>query len=140
MSDKAKPEKGEAFDAWITKYALSQGVFVERVEQCKTDGMVHKVGAAFQTFYHGKDWHRTEAGAAARVRVMVAAKRKALAKQAARLDALDKDPLSKACCNWHRSGGLASIPCRATTSDDGGWNDGAAAQLAAMGRKGKASK
>lgn len=95
MSSKTKPAEGEWFSAWITKYALSQGVFVERVEQCETDDMVRKVGAAFQTFYHRPDWHRTEAEAVARVRVMVAAKRKALAKQAARLDALEKDPLGK---------------------------------------------
>lgn len=56
---------------------------------------------------------------------------------AARISAAKDAPT---CCNWHRSGGLVSVPCRDTVSDDGGWNDGAAAQLAAMGRKGKVNK
>ncbi len=97
MSSKAKPEKGEAFTAWITKYALSQGVFVKRVEVCTETSldMVETVGDKYLGLYHRPDWHRTEEEAVARVRVMVAAKRKALAKQSARLDALEKDPLGK---------------------------------------------
>jgi hypothetical protein len=52
---------------WISKYALTQGIYERDVEQSKeTPTMVTCQGKSFFTeYYHGegKDWHLTRAGA-----------------------------------------------------------------------------
>ena len=79
----------DQFEAWITKYVLTQGMDRCVVETCGDD-MVSVVGAKYRTLYHKPDWHRTEAEANERVRKMIAAKRKSIAKQVARLDELER--------------------------------------------------
>lgn len=66
----------EVFDAWITKYALTQGILKRRVELCDhiSPTMVSVISDEWQQHFHGKDWHQTRAGAIARAKVMKEAK------------------------------------------------------------------
>jgi len=77
---------------WITKYALTKGVYEANVEVSKTsDGVViHRVTGCFPLFFHGegKDWHRTEDSALARAEKMRSAKLTLLRKQLAAIEAL----------------------------------------------------
>lgn len=80
---------------WITKYALTKGIYSCRATNAqhaseRDIGMIRDVDAAYMTFYFRPHWHETKDAAVARVKVMVAAKRKAIAKQLAKLDALEK--------------------------------------------------
>ncbi len=76
----------ERITAWVTKYALTQGIIK----------MVGEVSAASPTYFHnlnrqpcvdahGKDWHRTEAAALARVDDMIAARRKSITRSLTQL-------------------------------------------------------
>lgn len=60
------------FTAYITKYALTQGVFEREVEDCFSisPDMVVEVGARFKTAFHKGEWHRTKAGAVAKAEDM----------------------------------------------------------------------
>lgn len=71
---------------WITKYALTTGVF-QRVVKDVGDGMVVDERSGYPAYYHGdgRDWHRTRKSAAERVEVMRLAKLASLKKQIAKL-------------------------------------------------------
>lgn len=56
---------------WITKYALTTGIFTTDVESTFSDGMVK---ATWPAYYHKGEWHKTEKEALERARDM--AKRK----------------------------------------------------------------
>lgn len=60
-------------DVWITKYALTSGVFVADVERCESINpkMVSGFGRFRGQYYHKPDWHETEDEALARVREMI---------------------------------------------------------------------
>jgi hypothetical protein len=79
---------------WITQYALTSGV-LELNASLRSDvheGLIEvtKLGAfGFQKLYHKPHWHASLEEAQARVRVMIAAKRKSLAKELAKLDELE---------------------------------------------------
>jgi len=83
---------------WITKYALTSGVFDAEVEE-SLPGMVKLVtnrighGAAFHG--EGRDWHRTLESALARCEAMRAAKLKSLEKQALKVRALNFERMVK---------------------------------------------
>lgn len=72
---------------WITKYALTTGVFTRSVEDCG-DGMVADRSSSFSAHYlgEGRDWHRTRASAVKRVEAMRAAKFKSIEKLIAKLN------------------------------------------------------
>ena len=77
---------------WITKYALSKGVYVQEVttEFCG-DGMVAGPGT-FESYHgEGREWHRTKEGAIARAESMRIAKIKSLQKSIARIEKLKFD-------------------------------------------------
>lgn len=82
--------KRERFTAWITKYALTEGIFTKVVELCAniSDDMVSVVHGPANICYHGKDWHRTKEAAADRARQMQANKLKSIDQQRARIAAL----------------------------------------------------
>ena len=84
-------ESKKRFTVWITKYALTQGIFKAEVEDCfdTAPDMVHHVGTPM-TYYYGNNWHRTREDAVERVRVMIKSAREALDKKRAKLDALEK--------------------------------------------------
>lgn len=79
----------EVFMAWITKYALTEGILKMQVEDCFniSPDMVSKVNGPLNHF-HGKDWHRTHEAAIRRAKEMQAAKLKSIDKQRARIAAL----------------------------------------------------
>lgn len=84
---------------WITKYALTKGIIKTRpsarwnnevVTPCRHVWVVWRSGLnAVAMFRLGRDAHHTEMEAKARVKEMIVAKRRALAKQLAKLDELE---------------------------------------------------
>lgn len=79
---------------WVTKYALTQGIFDAEAEMCSSPGMVEikpdpKASCRMSEFLHGegKDWHRTEGGAVDRALEMAARKKKAMQNGLKALDA-----------------------------------------------------
>lgn len=75
---------------WITKYALTGGVFEANVEpSTSSDGMVVLRGnhrTTFDQYFHGegRDWHRTKAGALQRCIVMANTRTASLKKSLAK--------------------------------------------------------
>jgi len=55
---------------WITKYALTKGIFEIEAEVCEfiSPDMIKEVGCEYPTYYHGKgkDWHKTREDAVKR--------------------------------------------------------------------------
>lgn len=87
-------EKRERFTAYITKYALTEGIKTRLVEDCfaNSPAMVRDIQETrYGSFYHGHDWHRTKADAIRRAKEMQAAKLKSIDKQRGRIAALKFD-------------------------------------------------
>ena len=78
------------FTAFITKYALSRGIFQAEVD-AQFDRYPHLVWSASSSLaaYHGGDWHRTRETAIARAEKMRRGKIASLKKQIARLEKID---------------------------------------------------
>lgn len=80
------------FTAYVTKYALTEGILKMLVEDCfdTSPDMVRKVNGKYLTTFHGenREWHRTLEGAVKRAKEMQAAKLKSIDKQRARIAAL----------------------------------------------------
>lgn len=79
---------------WITKYALTQGVYEVNGEQCLdiNENMISVVGRnGFGNIcYHRPDWYTSQAEADAQVRKMIDAKIKSLKKSLAKMETLRK--------------------------------------------------
>lgn len=79
----------KTIDAWITKYALTQGILKVRAELIVGESMI-KVKATdpsyFDAYYHGKDWHRSWEEAVSRAEQMRIDKITSLKKQLAKLE------------------------------------------------------
>ena len=77
---------------WITKYALTKGIFVTEVEPPSgtTEMVVEKPANGFSQYYHGegREWHRAEFSAVSRANQMRDDKILSLKKQLARLEKL----------------------------------------------------
>lgn len=74
---------------WITKYALTQGVFtLTNVERCDSINPDMITGKGMGC-YHKNEWHTNEADALARAEMMRRNKIAALRKQAAKLEKLE---------------------------------------------------
>ncbi len=75
---------------WITKYALTQGIYEAEVEQSTAaPNMVsQKQKNTYDICYHGegRDWHRTEEAARVKANKMVQDKISALKKQLIKLE------------------------------------------------------
>jgi hypothetical protein len=80
------------FTAWISKYALTEGVTARRVLRTRTsDDMVQDVkpdGSPGWGYFHKGDWHLTRDDAAAKAEQMRLRKINSVKKQLARLEAL----------------------------------------------------
>lgn len=76
----------EKITAWITKYALTTGVYSMEVQTYEDNP--NMVRAANGAFFHGDDWHRDKASAIAKAESMRVKKIAALKKQIARLENL----------------------------------------------------
>ena len=77
------------FTAWISKYALSQGIYAVEVEDCfdVASDMVATT-KEWKQHFHGRDWCRTQAGAIERAEEMRVAKIASIKKQLAKLEAM----------------------------------------------------
>ena len=73
---------------WITKYALTQGIYEANVTLSASPSMV--CGSGVFEHYHGegKEWHRTKEQAVNKARDMQTAKLASLAKSIARIKML----------------------------------------------------
>lgn len=85
------------FTAWVTKYALTEGILKMLVEDIG-DGIVRKVNGTLPTYFHdeGREWHRTHEAAIVKAKQMQAAKLRSLDKQRVRIAALKFDPKGEA--------------------------------------------
>lgn len=80
---------------YVTKYALTQGIFTQEADKVTASGMAQvppKRGASVNMaeLYHRGEWFRTFPEAVADVRKKIAKKRVSIAKQLAKLDAMEK--------------------------------------------------
>lgn len=75
----------ERITAWVTKYALTNGILLEKGEVCNyTSGTMFSYGTFGHA--HGNDWHRTPEAAIARAEEMRKKKIESLKKQIAKLE------------------------------------------------------
>jgi hypothetical protein len=86
-------DETKKFKAWITKYALTQGIYEIGAVVCDTDesgDMIEeiKLAAATSNYYHGKgrDWHETKESAIACAEEMRKKKIAAMKKQIVKLE------------------------------------------------------
>lgn len=77
----------DEFIAYITKYALTQGIYAKPVRDCG-DGMVATTLDGYVGYFHKGEWHRSQAAAIARAEDMRVAAVKAAEKKIAKLKAL----------------------------------------------------
>ncbi len=82
---------------YITKYALTTGVYIAKVEETSSEGMVElpaqPANNTYAQYFHGegKEWHKTKQSAIARVEQMKAAKLKAIHKQIDKINKISLD-------------------------------------------------
>lgn len=80
--------------AWVTKYALTNGVIkvsgkVDHENEISSTVFTYRLpGDSYDTYAHGNDWHRTEQEALERAEKMRARKIASLKKQIAKLEAM----------------------------------------------------
>ena len=81
---------------WITKYALSTGIYTLEVEEpdSKSPGMIFHRFLLHDSYYHGegRDWHRSQDAAVNKAKAMAAAKVKSLKKSLLQMQALCDEP------------------------------------------------
>jgi hypothetical protein len=95
MKRNPDPERTH-FKAWISKYALSKGVFAIDAEDC-FDTSPTMIGdmAESLTSYHGEAWHRTQEAALAKAEQMRKARIANLKKQIAKFEKMKFELSSK---------------------------------------------
>jgi hypothetical protein len=79
----------ERFTAWVTKFALTDGILTVEAELDKdiSETMIAYQRTGYMRDYaHGKDWHRTPEAALARAEEMRVAKIAAVRKQLKKLE------------------------------------------------------
>ena len=77
---------------WITKYAMTSGVFTAEAEKTRIEGMCvvrSKKPSGFDQLFRGNDWHTDEAEAIERFNQMKQKKIASLQKQLAKVEALE---------------------------------------------------
>lgn len=72
---------------WISKYALSKGIYAEEVSE-EREGVVRSSDWAW-LYVEGKQWHRTPEDALRRAEEMRVAKLASLRKQIAKVEKMD---------------------------------------------------
>lgn len=77
---------------WITKYALTTGIF-EMTAEITEHGSAYDMHSSFPTYYHGegKEWHKTKESAIARAEEMRHKKIASLKKQIEKLEGMKFD-------------------------------------------------
>ena len=79
------------FAAWITKYALTKGIFSATVEDCSVSEMVVDTEAEYATYYHKNEWHRSKEKAVRRAEEMRTIKIASLTKSIEKINKLKFD-------------------------------------------------
>lgn len=79
---------------WITKYAMTFGVFTAEAEEAGQAmcAVRPKECSSFTAYYHGNDWHTDEAEAIEQFNQMKQKKIASLKKQLAKVEALEFSP------------------------------------------------
>lgn len=83
--------KREVITAWITKYAMTKGIFSVQAEVCKDvcDEMIaYKESSDWWIYAHRNEWHRTRGEAIARAEEMRKKKISALQKSIKKLESI----------------------------------------------------
>lgn len=80
------------FKVWITKYALTRGVFAALAEDTEYEGMVRLPGHP-PDYVHKPHWHTSEKQALEHVADMVTRKLKAMKKQMLRYEQIRQEAL-----------------------------------------------
>ena len=73
---------------WVSKYALSDGIFEGESEGTIRDGMVRVAGQNLYLHGEGREWHRTREAAVSLAEQMRSKKIESLRKQIERLELL----------------------------------------------------
>lgn len=76
------------FTAYITKYALTKGLYEIEVEDCFDASLTGIKGPGKWEYYRGREWHRTKEEAISYAEEMRANKLKSLDKQRKRIEGL----------------------------------------------------
>jgi hypothetical protein len=93
--DNFKAEQ-ESFQAWITKYALTSGIYEVTVTLVPDNpDMVRVMGSKDFEVYLGNNWHRTREDAVKRAEVVRSAKIQTLTKQISKLKGLSFEEKTK---------------------------------------------
>lgn len=84
-------EGGERVKVWITKYAMTSGVFTAEAERAGNMGCIVRSvkRSRFTGWFQGNDWHTDEAKAIERFNQMKQKKIASLKKQLAKVEALE---------------------------------------------------
>lgn len=84
------PEVGEVITAYVTKYALTKGIFVVKARVCSdiSPTMISQLNASFPTCYHKGEWFRTLEEARVNAEVRRQKKIKSLQKQVEKINKL----------------------------------------------------
>lgn len=82
------------FIVWVTKWALTKGVYQIEVEDCfdTSSKMVKQIRSfhlSCSTYLHGNEWHRTKNDAVKRAEEMRERRLRSLEKQIAKIKSLD---------------------------------------------------
>ena len=82
-------KEDKTFKVWISKYALTLGIFEETVSQSKDQPtLVSVVGVTYPTNYHDGSWHMTRELAVRRAEKIRTNKLISLKKQIAHIEAI----------------------------------------------------
>ena len=73
---------------WITKYALTKGIYAMDARGSHSDGMVICEDDHRTQFLHGNEWHKTKSSAIARAEEMQTKKLASLKKQLKKIEKL----------------------------------------------------
>lgn len=78
------------FIAYITKYALTQGILKMKVEttDVSEDMVVHRKPGEMGQYFHGNDWHETQEAAENRFKEMKKKKIQSLKKQIKKIESM----------------------------------------------------
>lgn len=71
---------------WVSKYAMTKGVFPVNAEVSQTSSSMLIVRDMYTYYLHGEEWHRTREAAVARAEEMRIAKIASLKKQIAKIE------------------------------------------------------
>jgi hypothetical protein len=73
---------------YITKHALTEGIYEIEAEKCEQPDMISFKGPYCTSYFFGKDWHKTRSDAVKRAYDMKETKIKSIKRQLQKIEAL----------------------------------------------------